>query len=172
MKILFSITSGSTSASRRDVGVFFAGILSLLQVNGLVLVRTDIDRVIDPVDDVTAVAGQQRGDVDVPLLQLFVWIELIESAEQLAVGRLVSRHLRAVKARTQSFELIVDFPASGFQRVSQRRINAAQLLAQLIELAGNHSLGFGKRVRRLRAQVLLYHALQNTLRPGKQIGQL
>ena len=40
-----------------------------LQINYLVLVRANIDRVVDPVDNVTAVARQQRGDIDVPLLQ-------------------------------------------------------------------------------------------------------
>jgi hypothetical protein len=81
------------------------------------LIRSNIDRVIDPLDDVAAVAGEQRSDVDVPFLQALVGIKLIKRALQLPVRGFVPRHLCAVKASAQTFELIVDLAPAGFQRI-------------------------------------------------------
>src|SRR5216684_2925378 len=83
--------------------------LASLKISNLMLIRSNVDRVVDPLDHVAAVAGEQRSDVDVALLQLFVWIKLIEGALQLPMRSFIARHLGPVKARAQPFELIVDF---------------------------------------------------------------
>jgi len=88
-------------------------------------VRSNIDCVIDPIDHVTPVAREQRSDVDVALLQFLVRIQLIKRALQLPVRSFVSPHLRPVKSRAQSLELVIDFAPPGFQRVGKRRIHAA-----------------------------------------------
>ena len=87
------------------------------------IVATEIDGVEDPLDHVGAVTRQERNDVDVAFLQVFVGIELIESALQLPVGGFVAGHLRAHKAGAQSVELVVDLLASGIERAGERRIN-------------------------------------------------
>ena len=86
-----------------------------LEVNDLVLIRTEINRVEDPLDHIRAVAGQQRGDVDVALLQLLVRIELVDRALQLPVRRFITRHLRTHETRFQSIELIVDLLSTGIE---------------------------------------------------------
>ena len=89
-------------------------------------IRTQVDRVVDPLDHVRAVAGQQRGDVDVSLLQIFVGVKLVGGALQLAVGGLVARYLRANKSCAQPVELILNFLASGFERGGQRGIDRVE----------------------------------------------
>ena len=62
------------------------------------LVGSDVYCVVNPVDNVAAVARQQRSNVDVPLLQFLMRIQLIKCSLQLSLGRFVPRHLRAMKA--------------------------------------------------------------------------
>ncbi len=87
------------------------------EIDYLMLIRSYIDRMVDPVRHVAAVAGEQRSDVDVALLQFFVRVELIEGALQLAVRGFVARHLGAVKTRAQSLKLIINLAPTGFQGV-------------------------------------------------------
>lgn len=122
------------------------------------LIRSDIDRVVDPVNDIPAVTGQQRGNVDVALLEILIRIKLFKSAEQLALGGLIARHLSAMKARAQSLKLMIDFAPAGFQRVGEGGIDAPQLFAQSVELAVHGVLSTSERLRRVRAQVFLNHA--------------
>src|ERR1700687_434638 len=98
-----------------------------LQVDNLMLGRFKIYCVEDPVDNVAPVAGEQRRDIDVTLLQSLFGIELIERAPELPVGRIVTRHLRAMKASAQTFKLLVDLAPASFQRIGQRGIDFAQL---------------------------------------------
>src|SRR5678816_2363311 len=101
------------------------------------LVRADIDCVVDPIDNVATVARQQRSDVDVSLLQFLIGIELIKRSLQLPLSGFVPGHLRPVKSSAQPFKLVVDLAPASFERVCQSWIDGAQLLAQLIKLTIN-----------------------------------
>ncbi len=78
------------------------------------VVRREVYGVVDPPDDVAAVAREQARDVDMTLLKSLVRVESDEGALQLAVRGAVAAHLRAVKARAEAFELVVDLAPPGF----------------------------------------------------------
>src|SRR5450755_1329266 len=96
--------------------------------------RFQIDRIEDPVDHVATVAREQRRDVEVALLQGLFRIELIERSLKLTMGGFVARHLRAMKTRAQTFELMIDLAASRLERVSERGIDCAQMRFQIVKL--------------------------------------
>jgi len=92
-------------------------------------VRPQVDGVVDPLNNIRAVAGQQRGDVDMAFLQILVWIELIERALQLAVRGFIAGHLRANETRAESIELILDFLPARVERARERGIHGLLLVA-------------------------------------------
>src|SRR5215813_2117681 len=135
------------------------------------LCRLEINGVIDPLNHIRTVAGQQRCDVDMPLLQLLVRIELIECALELSLGSFVPSHLRSVKARAQTFKLIVNFPPPSLERIGERWIHRLEFVAQSIELAVNLRLSLIERLRRVCSQVFFNYPGQHVLQSGEQIGQ-
>ena len=124
-------------------------------------VRAEIDGVEDPLDHVCAVAGEERRDVDVALLQIFVRIKLVEGALQLPVHGLVTRHLRAHETLFQPVQLIVDLLASRLERSRERWIDRRQLVAQTIKLVIDVVLGIREELRTVSRKMLLDHALDN-----------
>src|SRR5690242_19707450 len=82
--------------------------LNASEIYDLVVVCREVYRVVNPLDDVATVAGDERCDVDVALLQSLFGVERGGGALQLAEHRAVALHLRAVKARAQAFELVLD----------------------------------------------------------------
>src|SRR5437667_3975784 len=99
------------------------------------LIRSQVDGLQNPIDDVASVSRQQRRDIDAALLQSLSRVEKIEGAFDLAVNSFIARHLGAIKASTQAINLIIDFAPAFFHRVSQRGIDAPKLLLQTIQLA-------------------------------------
>ena len=87
------------------------------------IVTPEVNGVEDPLDHVRAVARQQRSDVDVSFLQIFVWIELIQGALQLAMRGFVARHLCANETRAQTVKLILNLLAARLESTGQRRID-------------------------------------------------
>ena len=59
-----------------------------------------------------------------PFLQRLVRVKLIESPLQLALCRVIARELGAMKARTQSFELVVDLTPPCFKRIGKSEVLA------------------------------------------------
>src|SRR5690348_6479942 len=133
------------------------------------VVASEIYRIEDPLDHVSAVAGQQRSDVDVTFLQVFVWVELIERALQLPVRGFVARHLRADKARAQAVELILNLFPAGIERARERRVDRLQLVAQTIELAIHILFGVAEKFRRARAEMLFDDASDHRFETFEEI---
>jgi hypothetical protein len=80
-----------------------------LKINNLVIVRFQLNRVIDPIDHIAAVPGQQRGDIDVAFLQCLFRIQEIKSAFYLTMNCLVAAYLGAIKPHAQAIDLLIDF---------------------------------------------------------------
>src|ERR1051326_9186513 len=123
--------------------------------------RAQINRIEDPLNHVSAVAGQQRRDVDVAFLWIFVRIELIERALQLAVNGFVALHLCSYESRAQTFELIVDLLATGVERTRERRIDRLEIPPQTIELMIDVLFSIHEQLRRVCAEMLLDNALDD-----------
>src|SRR2546423_4242547 len=89
----------------------------------------------------------------------------------LTVHGFISADLRAIEARPQPIDLIIDFAASFLERVRQRRIDTSKLLLQRIEL----SVESFSRVLECRgsffAQVFLDDARNHMIRACKKIGE-
>src|SRR5437763_14536310 len=115
------------------------------------VVRREVNRIVNPLDEVETVAREQARDVEVSLLQSLFGVERGGGALQLAKHGSVARDLRAVKTRAQSFELVKDFLSSARERVGERRIEAAQFFMKLVESARDRRVRVVERACDFRA---------------------
>ena len=87
------------------------------------LIRSQIYRVIYPLDHIRAVAGQQRSDIDVAFLQVLVRdtadrMRVVVDDEKLRLSSSVP-----AQNAPQAFELIVNFFSTSIERRRQSRID-------------------------------------------------
>src|SRR5882672_4760529 len=85
---------------------------------------------------------------------------------QLAMNSFITGDLRAIKARTQPIDLIIDFPPAFIQRVSQRRIDTPQLLLQIVKFLAERLSCVLKRRRCFLTKIIRHDAR------GDKIGAL
>src|ERR1700751_2289695 len=99
-----------------------------LQVHNLMIIRSQIYSIVNPIDRITAMPGQQRCNVDVALLQGLSGIKKIERSLNLPVYGFIPAYLGAVKTRAQTVDLIIDLSPAFIQGLGERGIDAPKLL--------------------------------------------
>src|SRR5436305_6803945 len=88
---------------------------------------------------------------------------------QLAMNGFITGDLRAIKARTQPIDLIIDFPAAFIQRISQRRIDTPQLLLQFVKFLAERLSCVLKRRRCFLAKIIRHDARCDKISALKEI---
>src|SRR5687768_12809660 len=135
----------------------------------LVLDRPDVNRVVEPLDGVAAVAGDERSDVEVALLKRLLRVERGGGALELAKDRAVARHLRAVKARAEPFELVLDLAPPGRECVAERRVEGGELVAELVERAGDGRVRLVEPAGHVGAEVFFDDAGDDRVEPREEV---
>src|SRR6266705_6055559 len=115
---------------RQIEAVFSVGGHKGSQKNYLMISPLKINCVKYPVHKIMAVPREERSDVQAPFLQSLFRIEQIKGMFNLTMHSLIARDLCPVKTRAQPIDLIINLPASLFQRVCQRGIDSSQLFLQ------------------------------------------
>src|SRR5262245_57194694 len=135
------------------------------------LIRIKVDRVKNPVDNVTTVPREQGGNIQTPFLQSFLRVEQIGGVLQLSLHGFISSHLRTIKARAQPINLIIDLASSFLEGVSKSRIDAFKLLLQSIQLFIERFGRVFKCCSRFFTEISSYRSSDYVIRAGEKILQ-
>src|SRR5690242_20872207 len=83
----------------------------------------------------------------------------------------VALHLGTNESRAQTFELVVDLLPARLERIRECRIDRLEVLSQTIELVIDVIFSIREQLRRVSAEMLLDHTLDDRLESFEEVFQ-
>jgi hypothetical protein len=123
-----------------------------LQINYSMRFIVEINRLINPINQVKPVAIYERTDIYRSFLQMFVGDERSKRRFDLPLDDRVSARLRRVKLRSEVRNMIRDFAPPIGETFRERRFDFAQFAIKTIEFGVDAEINFGKHFRRFRIE--------------------